>query len=197
MNIDFNNPDIKFFFSFQCPYSYMTWELLKKLLKTSNASILPIEVGLFPTGNTKFHFRDVWAEPRWQRLIADAAKLDLIISKPINYVSGTNAASAIEAYGKANAEDYISSVFRGVFLARIDISLPNSLRMHLQSDGLDSSIFAAAIDNATSLKAAQEQQLLWGSKRLRQVPTIEYDEERYSGFMDTIGLERYLRSILE
>lgn len=197
MNIEFFKPDLRFYFSFQCPYSYMAWEILKKLLKNSSSTIAPIEVGLFPTGTTKFHFREIWGEPRWNRLIEDAAKLGLRINAPTKYVSALNASRAIIAYGKANAEDYITSVFRAVFLTRTDISLPNSLRMHLQSEGLDSSVFATAIEDASTEKLAKEQQLFWGSRRLREVPVLEYDDERYSGYMEQSGLERYLRAILD
>ncbi|GAB4283299.1 MAG: hypothetical protein Kow0029_29380 [Candidatus Rifleibacteriota bacterium] len=197
MKLDFNNPDIKFYFSFQCPYSYMAWTLLKKLLSNSKTTIAPIEIGLFPTGNTKFHFREIWGEPRWNRLIEDALKLGIRISRPEKYVSGLNAARAIEAYGPANAEDYITSVFRGVFFSRIDISLPNSLRLHLQSEGLDSSTFFMALEDPKTEEKAKHQQLLWGLKRIREVPTIEYDQERYSGFMDQIGIERFMRAILD
>ncbi|MDN5279266.1 MAG: hypothetical protein PWR01_3231 [Clostridiales bacterium] len=175
----------------------MTWEMLKTMLKNKQITVCPIEVGLFPPGNTKFHFREIWGDPRWNRLIQDADKLGLRISKLDKYVSSLFVSRAIEAYGSASAEDYISSVFRGVFLTGINISLPNSVRMHLQSEGLDSSIFATAIENPATEKKALDHQLLWGSKRLRQVPTLEYDSERYSGFMDSIGLERYLRAIVD
>ena len=197
MNIDFLNPDLRFYFSFQCPYSYIAWEILKKLLKNSKRSVAPLEVGLHATGSTKFHFREVWGEPRWQRLITDASAAGIRINKPEKYVSGLNAARAVEAYGKANAEDYITSVFRAFFLTGTDISLPTSLRMHLQSEGLDSSVFAAAIEDSSTEKLAHEQQLFWGTRRLREIPVIEHEDERYSGFMEPSGLERFLRAILD
>ena len=197
MNIEFFKPDLRFYFSFQCPYSYMAWELLKKLLKNSAKTIAPIEVGLFPTGNTKFHFREMWGEPRWQRLMLDANKLGMRINQPTKYVSGLNASRAIIAYGKANAEDYISSIFRGFFLTGTDISLPTVVRMHLQSEGLDSSVFAQAIEDKSTEKLAGEQLLFWGSRRLREIPVLEFEEERYSGFMEQSGLERFLRAILD
>lgn len=197
MNINFSEPDIRFYFSFQCPYSFMGWEILKKLLKKSNKTIAPIEVGLFPSGSTKYHFREIWSGERWKRLIEDGAKLGIRLNQPDKYVSAINAARAIEAYGKANAADYITSVFRGVFLTGVDISLPTTLRMHLQSEGLDSSIFAAAIEDPATEKLALEHHSFWGSRRLREVPVIEYDSERYSGFMEESGLERYLRAILD
>jgi 2-hydroxychromene-2-carboxylate isomerase len=197
MVINFKNPDIKFYFSFQCPYSYVAWEMLKKLLKDSRLSLAPIETGLNPPGNTKFHFREIWGEPRWQRLIRDAEKEGLKISQPARYVSAVNAVRAIEAVGNANCPDYISSVFRAVFLARIDISLPTSLRLHLQSEGLDSSVLAAAMDDPVTEKKAENQQLLWGHERIRVVPTIELDGERYSGYIDRPGLERFLRAVVD
>jgi 2-hydroxychromene-2-carboxylate isomerase len=197
MNIDFNEPTIKFYFSFQCPYSYMTWELLKELLQDSSYSIAPIEVGLFPSGKTKFHFRDLWGKPRWERLINDAKQLGLKISQPTSYVSSLTSARGIKSYGKANAGDYISSVFRAVFVAGIDISLTSSLRLHLQSEGIDSSVLAEALEKPETEKEVNEQFSFWGTKRLRQLPTLEYDEERYSGFMDKYGLKRFLSTIVD
>ncbi len=197
MNIDFLKPSLRFYFSFQCPYSYIAWEILKKLLKKSTIAVCPIEVGICPTGNTKFHFREVWGEDRWQRLIEDGAKLGIRITRITRYVSGINAARALESYGKSNAEDYITSVFRAVFLTGIDISLPTTLRMHLQSEGLDSSIFAQAVEDPRTERMALEQQLLWGIRRLREVPVVELEDERYSGYIEQSGLERFLRTILD
>ena len=196
MNIDFKNPVIKFYFSFQCPYSYMTWEMLKKLL-SSKVSLAPIEIGLFPPGTSKFHFREIWGEPRWNRLVNDAEKINVRVSQPDKYVSGITAARAIEAYGQESAKDYITSVFHAVFFRHLDISLPNSLRLHLQSEGIDSSILSAAIENPETEKKANDQLLLWGHERIRMVPTIELDEERYCGFIDQSGLERFLRAVLD
>ncbi len=197
MNITFKNPDIKFYFSFQCPYSYIAWELLRSLLKQSRLTLQPIEIGLNPPGNTKYHFREIWSEQRWSRIIADAAAVGLKISCPERYVSGIPAARAIEAYGNLNAEDYITSIFRGFFCARVDISIPTSLRLHLQSEGLDSSILAAALEDPTTEVKAIERTMLWGHDRVRMLPTIECGEERFCGLIDKAGLERHLRAILD
>lgn len=197
MNITFNNPDIKFYFSFQCPYCFIAWELLRAVLKSTRLTLQPIEIGLNPPGNTKFHFREIWGSLRWKRLIEEAAALKLTISQPEKYVSDIPAIRGIEAYGKLNAEDYISSIFRAFFSARIDISIPTSLRLHLQSDGLDSSILAAALDDPKTEIKANDQLLLWGHERIRMLPTIECGEERFCGLVDKNGLERLLRSVLE
>ncbi len=196
MNIDFKKPTIKFYFSFQCPYSYMTWEMLKVLLG-NKVSVAPIEIGLFPQSTSKYNYQDIWGEPRWNRLVKDAAKLNLKITPPGKYVSGITATRAIEAYGSMNAIDYITSVFRGVFFSRIDISRQNSLRLHLQSEGIDSSVLASALDNPATEKKANDQQLLWGHERIRMLPTVELGDERYSGFIDKPGLERFLRAELD
>lgn len=197
MNISFNQPDIKFYFSFQCPYSYIAWEILKKLLKGSRVTIMPVEIGLFPTGSTKFHYRELWSDPRWNRLVSDAKQIGLTINKPEKYVSGLNASRAIEAYGATNASDYITSVFKGFFTNRVDISLPTSLKMHLQSEGIDSGILSKAIEDKETEKKAQADLLLWGHDRIRMVPTIELDGERYSGFTDEASLDRFLRSVID
>ncbi len=197
MIINFANAEIRFFFSFQCPYSYMAWEMLKKMLKDSKVTLNPIEIGLTPPGNTKFHFREIWAEPRWRRLIVDADKTGIKISQPEKYVSAINASRAIEAFGNANAPDYISSVFRAVFLRRIDISIPASMKLHLQSEGLDSSILTHALEDPVSEQKANDRLLLWGHERIRMVPTIELDGERYSGYVDFSSLERFLRVVID
>ncbi|MBU1107482.1 MAG: DsbA family protein [Candidatus Riflebacteria bacterium] len=196
MIIDFKNPTIKFYFSFQCPYSYMAWEMLKKLL-SDKVSLAPIEIGLIPPSTSKFHYREIWAEPRWNRLVKDAEKINIRISQPDKYASGINAARAIEAYGSSNAKDYITSVFQAVFFRHLDISLQNSLRQHLQSEGIDSSVLSAALEDPETEKKANDQLLLWGHERIRMVPSIELDEERYCGFIDQSGLERFLRSVLD
>lgn len=196
MNIDFQKPRIKFYFSFQCPYSYMTWEMLKKLLD-NKVSVAPIEIGLFPQSTSKYHFQDIWAEPRWNRLVNDAAKINLKITPPTRYVSAVNATRGIEYYGNLDAIDYITSVFRAVFFSRVDISAPNSLKLHLQSEGLDSSVLSAALDSPGTEKKANDQLMLWGHKRVRMLPTVEVEDERYCGFIDQSGLERFLRSELD
>lgn len=196
MNIDFNKPRIKFYFSFQCPYSYMAWEMLKKLL-SNKTSLAPIEIGLFPQSTSKFHYQDIWGIPRWNRLIKDAEKLKLKISQPNKYVSGITATRGIEAYGNINAIDYITSVFRAVFFSSVDISLQTSLRLHLQSEGIDSSILSSALEDPETEKKANDQLMLWGHERIRVLPTIELEDERYCGFIDQYGLERFLRSELD
>lgn len=174
----------------------MTWEMLKKLLG-SKISIAPIEIGLFPQSTSKYHFQDIWAEPRWNRLIKDAAKIKLKITPPAKYVSAITATRGIEYYHNLNAIDYITSVFRAVFFSRVDISSPNSLKLHLQSEGLDSSILSAALDSPGTEKKATDQLLLWGHERIRILPTVEVGDERYCGFIDQYGLERFLRSELD
>lgn len=196
MNIDFTNPTIKFYFSFQCPYSYMTWEMLKSLL-SNKVKVAPIEIGLFPQGTSKYNYQDIWAEPRWNRLVKDAASLNIKITPPDKYVSGITATRAIEDYGNIAAIDYITSVFRGVFFSRIDISIQSSLRLHLQSEGIDSSILSASLEKPETEKKANDQLLLWGHERIRMLPTVELGDERYCGFIDKPGLERFLRSELD
>lgn len=197
MIINFTNAEIKFFFSFQCPYSYIAWEMLKKILKGSKITLNPIEIGIFPPSTTKFHFREIWARPRWERLIKDAEQAGVKITKPEKYVSSINASRGIEAFGAANAPDYITSVFKAFFFRRIDISIPISLRTHLQSEGLDSAILAQCLEDPGTEKAAQEKLLLWGHERIRMIPTIELDGERYSGYVDFASLERFLRPVMD
>ncbi|MGM0598512.1 MAG: DsbA family protein [Candidatus Rifleibacteriota bacterium] len=197
MQIDFSNPDLLFYFSFQCPYSYMAWEILKNLLAKESVKVAPIEIGLFPPGNNSLHYRKKWGKNRWERLTEDAAKLGLKLKKPEAYVSELYVSSAVEAYDSSSAIDYISSVFRAFFAAEINISAPKSLKVHLQSEGIDTNIFSEATADKKLTKKAEEKQLLWGTRRIRQVPTVEYNDERYSGFIDKGGIERFLRGLVE
>jgi 2-hydroxychromene-2-carboxylate isomerase len=197
MKIDKKNPDLTFYFSFQCPYSYMVWHLLIKMLKKSELTVAPIEIGNSSPGNTKYHFREIWSDERWARLIEDGKKLGLRINQPSKYVSALQASRALEVYEGVEIIDYITSVFRGVFFTGVDISQANALRVHLQSEGIDSSGFSAALETPSTLKAAEENLLLWGHNRIRTVPTLEFENERYSGFIEESGLERYLRAILD
>lgn len=175
----------------------MAWEILKTVLKNTRITVQPVNIGLNPPGNSKFHFREIWSSQRWQRLAADAAHFKLNIRQPEKYVSDLTAARAIAAYGALNAEDYITSVFRAFFSSGIDISIAASLRPFLQSEGLDSTILMSAIDNPDTEKAFNEQILLWGHERIRILPTIECGDERFCGLIDKPGLERLLRSIIE
>lgn len=197
MNIDFKKPEISFYFSFQCPYSYIAWEVLKNLLKQSKVNVAPIEIGLLPPGNTVYHFPELWGTPRWERLSDEAKKLNITINRPEKYVSAIGAAQAIEAYGSTSACDYINSVFRAVFTSRIDISISAILKQHLQTEGIDSSIYADCQNRPEAAKRATEQLLLWGQKRIRMLPTVEYEDERYSGLIDHYSLERHLRAVTD
>ncbi len=197
MKIDYNNKDITFYFSFQCPYSYMSWVILQQVLKKQDIKIAPIEIGNEPTGSTKYHFRETWGKERWARIIEDAARLNIRISQPEKYVSSFYASRGMSAYTGKDLVDYITSIFRAVFLARVDISMTTSLRMHLQSEGIDSAKFATAIEDPSTEKLAKENLLLWGHNRIRTIPAIEYEKERLSGLINKRGVESFLRAIIK
>lgn len=198
MNIKFEDADLRFYFSFQCPYSYMTWEILKTLLKDTDLFVEPVEIGLFPLGNTKFHFREIWAEARWERLQEDAEKVGIkVFNQPREYSNSLYTARALNAYTGANAEDYISSIFRNFFSSNLNLAHASSIKTCLQSDGVDYNLFEAAIKDPETEARAVSMCHLWGTQRIRVLPTVEFDDCRYAGFIDRYGLERFLRALID
>lgn len=197
MKINFDLPDLKFYFSFQCPYSYIAWNVINKVLDKTHVTVAPINVGRMPPGNLKYHFRDIWSDERWENLSGDANKLLLKMSKPEKFVSELSVSRAISYYPSDEIPEYISSVFRAVFFTGIDISNNSKMRMHLQSESIDSSLFDDAQHDESTLAKAEEQLLIWGHERLRIVPTIDNKGERYAGLIDAYGLERYIQDLLD
>jgi len=197
MKIDFVNPDLKFYFSFQCPYSYIAWTVLNKIVGETSIKVAPIEIGLEPSGKVRYHFRDLWSDERWEKLAEDASKLSIQLTRPTKIVSAISASRALQYFPLDETAAYVSSVFRAVFLTGIDISNKNKLRMHLQSESLDSSKFDDAQNDPSTLKRAEEQLLTWGHERVRMLPTLDNKGERYSGLIDAYGLERYIQDLLD
>jgi len=196
MKINFDSPDLKFFFSFQCPYSYIAWNVISKVLDKTSVTLAPINVGYMPPGNLKYHFRDIWSDERWAKLSGDANKLLLKMSKPEKFVSELSVSRAISNYAADEISEYISSVFSAVFFTGAGISSNSKLRMHLQSESVDSSPFDDAQHDESTLAKAEEQLMIWGHERLRIVPTIDNKGERYAGLIDASGFECYIQDLL-
>ena len=197
MKINFDSPDLRFYFSFQCPYSYILWGIMSKVLDKTKIKLAPINVGLTPTGTTKYHFRDIWSDERWERLSRDAEAIGIKISKPARIVSEISVSRALQYFPSEELPAYISSIFRAVFFAGIDISSRNKVRLHLQSESIDSSKFDDAQNDEKTKEKAEEHLLIWGHERLRIIPTIDNKGERYAGLIDSYGLERYIQDLLD
>lgn len=197
MKLSFENSNINFYFSFQCPYSYIVWKTLCDLLQNNkDISVNPINIGLNPNGN-KYSFRELWDGQRWLKLSNEAKTKGIIISKPLKIVSENLAARCIKNYGVSSAEYYISTIFKAVFTSGIDISIPSNLRYFLQSEGNESSILSDAANDNETLTEYEKQTDLWGIKRIRLTPTIELGNERLSGLINKLQLENLLRPLIE
>ena len=198
MKVSFENSNINFYFSFQCPYSYLAWIQLCKILKDNNkVSLNPIDVGIDSVGNNKYSYRDLWGGERWLRLSNEARKLGVSLSKPVKIVSENLTARSLEQFGSAGAEYYISSIFKAVFSTNIDISITSTLRYFLQSEGNDSELIVKACEDENTLIKAKANMDFWTKKRIRLLPTIEIGSERIAGFINKKQIEDLLRSIID
>ena len=198
MKISFDKSDINFYFSFQCPYSFIAWKLLCEILKNNEKITLnPINVGIAVDGWNRYSFMNLWGGERWLRLTREAKAVGIDISKPLNIVSEEMVARAIESYDASGAEYYISSVFKAEFISNIDISISNILRYYLQGEGNDSEIFIQALEDENTLIKYKNNIDLWGKKRIRLLPTIEIGKDRISGLVKQRQIEDFLRPLLE
>lgn len=185
MRIAFEKENLRFYFSFQCPYSYLVWEQLCRLLNNNDQiKINPISIGINPPNNFKFNHIELWNSAHWEKLAKDAEQLGIELKKPQKFVSEAEVACAIKLYGAVGAEAYISSIFKAVFCENLDISVPSSLRYLLQSEGVDSSILIKAFENHHLGENFENLNNIWGSKRIRALPTLESTESRSSGFLN-------------
>lgn len=197
MIISFDSSDINFYFSFQCPYSYLTWvKLCNNLKDVDNVKVKPINIGLNPP-NKNFSYMECWGGERWLRLSNEAKQLGIIINKPLEIVSEEHTARSVESYGPANAEYYISTIFKAVFSNNLNIAITPTLRYFLQSEGNDSEVLVNACNDPNTLKTYNENIELWTKKRIRTLPTIEFSNERLAGFITNIQIEYVLRSITD
>ena len=199
MKISFDdNCDINFYFSFQCPYSYLAWKQICDLLKDNDKITLnPINIGINPPSNNSFTYREYWGKPRWERIAKEANNLNIIIEEPEKIVSEEVAARAITSSEKSGVEYYISTIFKAVFSKKQDISISTLLRYYLQSEGIDSEIIVNASKEALTTDTYNKQTELWTQKRIRVLPTIEVQNERLAGFVTKRQIENLFRSIID
>ena len=198
LSFDNSNSNINFYFSFQCPYSFLAWIHLCNILKDiDTVTLKPLNIGIEAIGNNKYSFREYWGGERWLRLSKEAQSLGISISKPLKFVSEEIPAKSIPIYGAAGAEYYISSAFKAVFSSNIDISITNALRYFLQSECNDSELIIKASENPEYYKRHKEITELWTKNRIRLLPTIEIGKERISGYLTRKQIENLLRSIID
>ena len=198
MKISFDKSDINFYFSFQCPYSYLAWTQLCKILSNNDKiNVKPINVGIDNAVSNKYSFRKQWGGERWLRLSNEAKQLGITMSKPLKEVPELLASRSIEYFGSSGVEYYITTIFKAVFSANIDISITNTLRYFLQSEGNDSELIIKASEDPKTLVKANENIDQWGKKRIRLLPTIEIGSERIAGYLTQREIENLLRSLVD
>ncbi len=199
MKISFDDDsNIKFYFSFLCPYSYLAWKQICDIFNNNDKiTIKPINIGLNIHNNNSYSFRELWGKDRWDRISKEANQLGIVISEPLKIVSEELAARCIQSFDIVSVEYYISSIFKAVFAADLDISITSSLRYYLQSEGNDSEIIVEASKKPETLLQYQEQTELWRKKRIRAIPTVDVENERIAGFLSRRQLDSIFRSLLE
>ena len=193
-----DSSDVKFYFSFQCPYSFLAWKQICEIFKDNDkVTVKPINIGLNLQNNSSYSYREFWGKERWDRIIKEANNLGIVINKPLKFVSEDLAARCIQSYDIVSVEYYISSIFKAVFTSNLDISITSSLRYFLQSEGNDSEIIVEASKDSETLQKYQEQTELWRKNRIRVIPTVEVETDRVAGYITRRQFESLFRSLTD
>ncbi|MDD3001724.1 MAG: DsbA family protein [Candidatus Riflebacteria bacterium] len=185
MIIDYIQPDAKFFFSFQCPYSYLSWELLRKKMENCSGKIAPI--GLSVMGSPLTSYLEFWSEMRWQKLATYGKELGIIIKKPAVYYDSSLANSFVNLNNSKHIEPYISCLFKAVFADNINISNSQTLFDYLNKNGVSCDLNhdnnPAPIDSVV--------------KELRMLPTIKVSNDDLIGLVTESVFSRMLKHHLD
>lgn len=199
MEIEFKNTNnVEFFFSFLCPYSYLTWEVLKKELKDSTQHIKPVVLPMLCGVEPKIDsFYAKWGDERWAKIAAYGKELGLDIKRPTAPVDCGVASSLICLENDFLCEQLISAVFEAVFTDGANISkdseLLDSLREHDFTEKLINNL-AYQKDEATLQESKQRKLEIIKAHKLRMLPTLRINDEYFMGF---ITPEVFQRSILQ
>ncbi len=184
-------PTLLFYFDFLCPYSYIALELLRRTLDQKQLEVKYICPGLRAPG-VDVDERSFWQPDRWERIAKSAQKLGLTIRPPSPSANSVLVRRGLRKYDGIGLQEFISSVFKGVFTAGVDISKERLLIEFLQSDGADIKPLEAALNDPSTAMEAAEESKLWVTQRLRLLPTFCLSNERYGGIIDARGLENFL-----
>ena len=186
---------LNFFFDFHCPYCYVAWNILSKSRQIIGDKISFKGVGLYPSANPRLHGRQIWSEQRWKLIFEMAAREGLEIRKPTREWSPLPL-TGLKAYTGISLNEYVTAVFKAVFQYDVDTSSIQKMTNHLQSEGVDPTPFSDVADDRAVRKKVKDDSLLWGHCRIRLLPTLEIDEERYSGLLDSRGVQNFLSNFL-
>lgn len=162
-----------------------------------NESFEVVGVGLHPPGNPKLHGHHLWSDRRWENINKRGQSLGISIRKPASLIYSPLSLRPLKLLPPRGQHEYISAVFRGFFELGLDIDSPRELLDFIQREGLECSALQQALDDATTLHDVEGNELLWGSRRLRMIPTLEYGSERLSGILDERGVESFLNLLFD
>ncbi|MBF0499682.1 MAG: DsbA family protein [Candidatus Riflebacteria bacterium] len=181
---------IRFYFDFLCPYSYIGWLHFKQALSGKGLSTVFHAVG------SKGDSARFDAPSRWEKLTSRGKKLGVSINKPRSGIDSAAARRGMACCTDITREVYIDAVFRAVFQENVDISNGQTLIDFLQKEGVDHAPLQKALDDPQSLKFADDAASLWETRHLELLPTIEIGEDRYAGIIDGRGLENLLARVI-
>jgi 2-hydroxychromene-2-carboxylate isomerase len=185
MIIDYIKPDAEFFFSFHCPYSYLSWELLRKKMKNCSGKLSPI--GLSTAGSSLTTYRELWSESRWQKLAMYGRELDIIIKRPTVYYDSSVANNYINSSNSKFLEQYISCIFKAVFTDNIDISNNQTLFDYLNKNSVNSNL--NLVNNSSPIESVDSE--------LRMLPTIKVSNDNLIGLITESIFSRMLKHHLD
>ena len=189
---------LRFYFDFLCPYSYLAWHVMDQFARTQE--IPPLEffaIGNHPPDNPNLHNRHRWSPERWQRIREHGKRFGLVINPPAEPPELTLLPQrALCNYTGTGLREYVTGIFRSHFTHGVNLSSATQISDFLQMEGIDPIPFQLAVKDPETLKLVQEHQHLWGTRRIRMIPTLEIEDERLSGIIDRRGIENFLSLFL-
>ena len=187
---------IRFYFDFLCPYSYIAHLHLQRLLKDRNLSFAAYGVGLQnPMPGAPLALPND-SQARWEKLSKRAQPLGITIKGPPGAIDSLLARRGLLRYQGISRQEYVDGVFKAVFRDHIDINNTKALSNYLQAEGVDINPLHAALADESTQGMCDDVAKLWEVRRLRMVPTIEIGEERACGLVEPRGLENLLARVI-
>lgn len=200
MKIDFKKPDTVFYFSFQCPYSYLSWELLKKKMANCNTRFKPIELSSNKALNSSFSFQEYWGENRWAKISSYAKELGISIKSPSILPDCSLSGSLVCEKNILLVEQIISAVFKAIFSDGSDVSKEKNLLKSLKANGLSDAMLkdlVYATNESDLTEEDQKKALIWENKKIRMLPTIEIGNDFHVGLLKENIYKKMLSHQLE
>jgi len=183
---------LRFYFDFYCPYSYIGWSILERQLQKKNIPLEFLAIGPNPPANKLLLGRKLWSDVRWEAISEHGKSEGLIVHKPASTAMNVFPHRGLPFYEGVGVVEYISGIFKGIFALRLDFSTTRQIQTHLQSEGIDSLPYNNACEVPNTQEQAEEKFLLWGERRIRTLPTLEFGQDRIAGVFDPRGVENFI-----